>query len=188
MTPINLETDRLRLRPPVPADLERCAELLGDYEVARMLSRVPHPYDLERGRTSLQASVDSWADWKTAGDLGFQIDHEGEMIGGFAFKKLQETPEIGYWLGRPYWGRGFMSEAVGAAIDWLFRNTDHQLVACEAMTENPASLKVAEKLGFREVGQVDCASVSRGTTVPAIRMELTRKDFLNGFDSRQDQA
>ncbi|WP_299809661.1 GNAT family N-acetyltransferase [uncultured Roseibium sp.] len=186
-TPV-IVSERLVLRPPRLEDLDRCAELLGDYEVARMLSRVPHPYDIERGRTSLQASVDSWADWKTAGDLGFQIDHEGEMIGGFAFKKLQETPEIGYWLGRAYWGRGFMSEAVGAAVDWLFRNTDHQLVACETMIGNPASLKVAAKLGFREVAQVDCASLSRGTTVPAIRMELTRTDFLNGFDSRQDQA
>lgn len=162
------------------ADLERCAELLGDYEVARMLSRVPHPYELERGRTSLQASVDRWADWKSAGDLGFQIDHEGEMIGGFAFKKLQETPEIGYWLGRPYWGRGFMSEALGGALAWLFANTDHRLVACEAMTENPASLHLARKQGFRGSDVVDCASVSRGVTVPAIRMELTRTQFLNG--------
>jgi len=183
MTGVEIRTERLVLRPPRLDDLDRCAELLGDYEVAKMLSRVPYPYDLERGRKQLRNAAERWTDWRNATDLGFQIDLDGEMIGGFSFKKLQETPEIGYWLGRPYWGRGIMSEAAGAAIDWLFRNTDHPCVACEAMTENPASLKVAVKLGFREVGSVDCASLSRGETVSAIRTELTRKDFLSGLRS-----
>jgi RimJ/RimL family protein N-acetyltransferase len=180
MTAPVIETARLVLRAPRPEDLPRCAELLGDYEVARMLSRVPHPYDLDLGRQHLERTAERWLSWRQADELGFQIDHEGELIGGLAFKKLRQTPEIGYWLGRNYWGRGFMSEALAAALTWLFRNTDHSLVACEAMTENRASLGVAKKIGFREVGEVGCASLSRGGTVPAIRAELKRTDFLNG--------
>jgi RimJ/RimL family protein N-acetyltransferase len=175
-----LKTERLILRAPRPEDLGRCAELLGDYEVAKMLSRVTYPYDLEQGRAFLALSAKRWTNWQEAEELGFQIDCEGEMIGGVSFKKLRETPEIGYWLGRAYWGKGYMSEAAQAAVAWLFENTDHKVVACEAMTENPASLGVARKLGFREVGEVGCASVSRGCTMPAIRTELTRTDFLNG--------
>ena len=175
-----LKTERLILRAPRPEDLDRCAELLGDYEVAKMLSRVTYPYDLEQGRAFLALSAKRWTNWQEAEELGFQIDCEGEMIGGVSFKKLRETPEIGYWLGRAYWGKGYMSEAAQAAVAWLFENTDHKVVACEAMTENPASLGVARKLGFREVGEVGCASVSRGCTMPAIRTELTRTDFLNG--------
>ncbi|MGX1498023.1 RimJ/RimL family protein N-acetyltransferase [Labrenzia sp. MBR-25] len=179
MLPV-LKTERLILRAPRPEDLGRCAELLGDYEVAKMLSRVTYPYDLEQGRAFLALSAKRWTNWQEAEELGFQIDCEGEMIGGVSFKKLRETPEIGYWLGRAYWGKGYMSEAAQAAVAWLFENTDHKVVACEAMTENPASLGVARKLGFREVGEVGCASVSRGCTMPAIRTELTRTDFLNG--------
>ncbi len=175
-----LETERLVLRAPGPEDVDRCAELLGDYEVSKMLSRVPYPYDIETGRVHLANAAERWQDWRNAEELGFQIDHEGQMIGGLGFKKLRQTPEIGYWLGRPYWGKGFMSEALCAAVSWLFENTGHQIVACEAMTENPASLQVAKKVGFREVGQVDCASVSRGGIVPAIRAEVTQKEFLNG--------
>ncbi|MHA7774615.1 GNAT family N-acetyltransferase [Roseibium sp. M-1] len=178
-TPV-IETGRLVLRAPRLEDLDRCAELLGDYEVAKMLSRVPHPYDLDEGRKKLQNSIARWTDWRQTDDLAFQIDLEGRLIGGFGFKKLRQTPEIGYWLGRPYWGKGYMSEAAQAAVAWLFGNTDHQLIACEAMTENPASLSVAKKIGFREVGEVGCASLSRGGTVPAIRTELTRTEFLNG--------
>ncbi|MEE4010606.1 GNAT family N-acetyltransferase [Roseibium sp. FZY0029] len=179
MLPV-LKTERLILRAPRPEDLDRCAELLGDYEVAKMLSRVTYPYDLEQGRAYLARSAERWFNRQEAEELGFQIERDGEMIGGVSFKKLRETPEIGYWLGRAYWGKGYMSEAAQAAIAWLFENTDHKVVACEAMTENPASLGVARKLGFRVVGEVGCASVSRGCTMPAIRTELTRTDFLNG--------
>jgi len=175
-----IETDRLILRAPCPEDLAACAELLGDYEVAKMLSRVPYPYELEGGRAYLARSVERWQNPAEADEVGFHVDHDGTMIGGMGFKKLQETPEIGYWLGRPYWGKGFMSEAVAAAVTWLFTNTDHERLAGEAMTENAGSLKVLEKLGFRHVGEVGCASVSRGATVPALRMEVTRTEFLNG--------
>ncbi|WP_434053868.1 MAG: GNAT family N-acetyltransferase [Roseibium sp.] len=181
MTAPSIRTRRLILRPPALEDLNRCAALLGDYEVAKMLSRVPYPYDLEQGRQYLEKSVARWEKHETADELGFHVDHEGELIGGLGFKKLQETPEIGYWLGRPYWGRGFMSEALTAAIGWVFDNTAHDLLACEAMTENPASIKVMEKAGFRPVGEVGCESVSRGETLPAIRSEMTRTDFMRGL-------
>ncbi|WP_269584057.1 GNAT family N-acetyltransferase [Roseibium sp. Sym1] len=178
-TPV-IQTERLVLRAPRPEDLDNCVELLADYEVVKMLSRIPYPYDHEAGRSYLSLSVERWRNIEEADELGFHIDHDGQMIGAIGFKTLRETPKIGYWLGRPYWGRGFMSEAVAAAVAWLFRHTGHERLAGEAMTENAGSLKVLEKLGFRRVGEVGCTSVSRGATVPALRMEVTRTEFLNG--------
>ncbi|TYC49336.1 GNAT family N-acetyltransferase [Rhodobacterales bacterium] len=181
MSGVEIQTDRLTLRQPRLEDLDRCAELLGDYEVSKMLSRVPYPYDRDQGRDSLAKAMQGWDDPENADSLTFQINHQGEMIGSLVFKKLQETPEIGYWLGRPYWGKGFMSEAARAALVWLFQNTAHPRVACEAMTDNPGSRMVAQKLGFEEVGDVSCASLSRGASIPALRMEVTRDNFLNGY-------
>ncbi|MEP3430097.1 MAG: GNAT family N-acetyltransferase [Roseibium sp.] len=176
-----IRSERLLLRAPALHDIQECAELLGDYEVAKMLSRVPYPYDLELGKAYLGRASENWNEPHLAEELVFHIDHDGQMFGGLSFKKLQETPEIGYWLGRPYWGKGFMSEAVSAAIGWLFQNTGHACVVSEAMTENPASLKVMEKLGFRVIGEVGCASVSRASTIPGIRTELSRVDYLTGL-------
>ncbi|MEO9527075.1 GNAT family N-acetyltransferase [Roseibium sp.] len=176
-----VRTERLCLTRPRVDDLDRYAELLGDYEVCKMLSRVPYPYDRDEGRARLLGAQDSWRAFEKAEDLTFQIEHQGEVIGCFAFKKLQQTPEIGYWLGSAYWGKGFMSEAARAAMVWLFENTDHTRVACEAMIDNPASIRLAEKIGFRKVAEVGCASVSRGGTVPAVRAEITREEFLNGL-------
>lgn len=176
-----IETERLVLRQPVPEDLDQCAELLGDYDVARMLSRVPYPYDLDSGRIHLEKATANWSAPEPADELSFHIDHDGQMVGCVSLKKLQPAPEFGYWLGKPFWGKGYMSEAVQAVTSWLFENTGHSVLAGEAMADNPASLKVMQKIGFRVAGEVGCASVSRGTTVPAIRVELRRSEFLAGL-------
>ncbi|MEG9883629.1 MAG: GNAT family N-acetyltransferase [Hyphomicrobiales bacterium] len=181
MTAPLIETERLVLRGPRPEDLDRCAELLDDYDVAKMLARVSYPYDLETGKAFLAKAAENWADRAQADGLVFCIDHDGRMVGCLGFDKLRKTPQLGYWLGRPFWGRGFMSEAVRAAIGWFFQNTDHALLTSEAMAENPASLKVMEKLGFRAVGEGECFSLARRATVPAIRTELPREDFVKSL-------
>jgi RimJ/RimL family protein N-acetyltransferase len=177
MTDTVIRTQRLELRKPHAGDLDRCAELLGDYEVARMLSQVPHPYDLDKGRAFLSGAVRSWKNWPAAPEISFMIQHEGELIGGVSFKALHETPEIGYWLGRSYWGRGFISEAIGAAIAWLFRNTEHEILLGMAMEENARSIKAMAKCGFEAVGRGASLSLARGDYVPDVVMKLTRNAF-----------
>jgi len=180
MIPSEIRTARLVLRPPRPEDLGTCAELLGDYEVATMLSRVPYPYDLEAGRTFLERAAKSWKAPDTANELPFHIDHSGQMIGGLSFRTLQETPRIGYWLGRPYWGHGFMSEAVRAALEWLFHTTGHTRLVSEAMKTNAASLAIMMKMGFRQVGEGLCDSAAHSGPVLSVETELTRADFMTG--------
>ncbi|MFN3129663.1 GNAT family N-acetyltransferase [Roseibium sp.] len=180
MIPSEIRTRRLVLRPPRRDDLNACAALLGDYEVVKMLSRVPYPYDLEGGRAFLDRAAASWKAPEQADELPFHIDHDGQMIGAVGFRKLQETPRIGYWLGQPHWGQGFMSEAVLAALQWLFRTTGHNRVVSEAMKTNAASLAVMNKMGFRQVGESLCDSAARSGPVPALQTELMRADFTTG--------
>jgi len=172
MTPV-IETARLTLRSPDEGDLERIVDLIGDYDVSSMLSRVPHPYTQDDGRAWLARSAAP----EKHGEWVFAIDDGSGLVGAVSFRELHKTPVIGYWLGRWYWGRGYMSEAVSAALDWLFRETDHDTVVGEAMNENPASLKVQEKLGFTVVGESSCESRARGEARPATRMELKRVNF-----------
>lgn len=178
MTFAAITTDRLTLRAVEDRDLQSIASLLGDYEVAKMLSRVPHPYDLEAGKAWIASAKQRGLNWKTADELPFVVDHEDDLIGCVSFRALQQTPQIGYWLGRPYWGNGFMSEAVIAAVDWIFRHTDHERVVSEAMDENAGSLRVMTKAGFKVLGETTCASIARGCELPAIRTEVRRADFM----------
>ncbi|EFO32951.1 acetyltransferase [Roseibium sp. TrichSKD4] len=177
MTNTQIKTQRLVLRQPRASDIQMIAQHLGDYEVAKMLARVPYPYDLETGRQRLQKIIEWWEKPSSAPELVFHVDHKGQMIGSVSFKALHETPEIGYWLGRPHWGQGMMSEAVAAAIDWLFQTTDHEMVLGTAMEENTNSLNVLTKCGFEAIGRSASMSLARGDYVPDIVMKLTRNAF-----------
>lgn len=163
-------------------DLGALVELLGDYEVAKMLARVPHPYNREGGRALLETAVARTDNWPAADEVPFHVDLNGAMIGCVSFRALQQTPHIGYWLGRPYWGNGYMSEAVAAAAGWLFLETDHDRVISDVLIDNPASLKVMEKVGFRRTGESSCPSAARGCDMPAITTELVRADFVAATD------
>lgn len=172
-------TERLVLRPPLASDLSEIARFLSDYEVVKNLSRVPYPYDLEAGRAWLAAADRGWHDPDQMEDLSAMITLDGNLAGCISLKSLQLNPEIGYWLGRDYWGRGLMSEAAGAMVSWFFANTGHDVLAGEAMADNAASLKVLTKAGFKVTGNAVCNSLSRGCGVPAIRTEIRRQDLMN---------
>ncbi|WP_150525283.1 GNAT family N-acetyltransferase [Roseibium sediminis] len=177
MTNVQIRTERLVLRQPKASDIQKYEEWLGDFEVSRMLAQVPYPYDMEAGKKRLRQVMEWWEKPSTAPELVFHIDYKGQMIGAVSFKALHETPDIGYWLGRPFWGQGFISEAVAAAIDWLFQTTDHEMVFGTAMEENENSINVLTKCGFEMIGRSASMSLARGDFVPDIVMKLTRNTF-----------
>ncbi|SDU47943.1 GNAT family N-acetyltransferase [Stappia sp. ES.058] len=166
-----VQTPRLTLRLPGDPDIDRLVLLANDIEVARMLERMPHPYSRSDGEAWLAG---------IGGDPGradFAIDDGSGLIGGLSLRGLDETPVIGYWLGRPYWGRGYMSEAAAAALGWLFDNHAASAVEARAITENAASLKVLAKVGFEDAGAAECASAACDESQPARRCLLDRDTF-----------
>lgn len=169
-----LRTARLTLRAPDDSDIDRVVELAGDFEVSKMLAVVPHPYE-RRHAVEWLAHIRA-TDGKD--EQAFAIDDGDGLIGAISFRKLRETPRIGYWLGRPFWGRGYMSEAAHAALTWLFSSFDTNVVEAEAMAENPASIAVLRKLGFEETASGSCASEARGGAMPSLILRLERNTFL----------
>lgn len=169
-----LKTARLILRAPCEADIDRLEELAGDYEVSKMLAVVPHPYERHHAIEWIQHVLSS----NDRDEKAFAIDDGNGLIGVISFRQLQDTPRIGYWLGRPYWGNGYMSEAAHAALTWLFSNVDVDAVEAEAMLENPASIAVLRKFGFEETASGHCASQARGEQIPSLRLRLERNGFL----------
>ncbi len=103
---LEIKTDRLLLRPLGPADAPALVPLIGDYEVSRWLSVVPHPYTLADGETFVR---------EIAGPWDRAITLAGELIGVVGI-----SGGLGYWLGRPFWGHGYMSEAAAALVGAWF--------------------------------------------------------------------
>lgn len=147
----HVESPRLRLRGPCERHLPRLAELANDYDVVKMTGSMPYPYGIEDARTLLNRAATLDPDREAL----FVVEQDEAPLGVLSF-----TPgpfgrcEIGYWLGRPYWGRGLATEAVRAALDWAATDWRKKLVVACHSADNPASGQVLINAGFLYTGDV----------------------------------
>jgi RimJ/RimL family protein N-acetyltransferase len=138
-----LATARLVLRAPRRSDVKAIAALANDRRVAANTARIPHPYAVEDAEQFI-AAVN-----KRDGEACFAVTLDGAPIGVCSIDLREDGPELGYWLGVPYWGRGFATEAARALIDHAFGDLDHDTLISGARVNSPASRRVLEKCGFQ---------------------------------------
>jgi RimJ/RimL family protein N-acetyltransferase len=138
-----LATARLVLRAPRRSDIKAIAALANDLRIAANTARIPHPYAVEDAEQFI-ASVN-----KREGEACFAVTLDGAPIGVCSVDLREDGPEMGYWLGVPFWGRGFATEAVRALIDHAFGDLEHETLISGARVNNPASRRVLEKCGFQ---------------------------------------
>ena len=123
-TSVVIETARLRLRLLRDDDLADLVALIGNWEVARWVSSVPHPHSEADGREWIEMVQ---KDHATGCPRRFAValKENDRIIGGVGLDGDTGTetdePALGYWLGQPYWGKGYGREAVAAVIDYGFR-------------------------------------------------------------------
>jgi len=166
-----LKTERLVLRAPRPDDAKAIASLINDRRIAENTARIPHPYSLADAHAFL-AQVN-----RDACEHAFLITlTDGTIIGGCGIHVLSGgDPELGYWIGVPYWGRGYVTEAARVLIDHAFGALGYERLTSRARVSNPASSRVLEKCGFQWSGvaliriralkssaPVDCFRLDRG--------------------------
>ena len=174
MGPLRTEvrTPRLTLRTPRAEDAVVIATRINDFDVVRNLSRVPFPYTLADAEGFLglvaaknadleQSFAIEHADFGLIGIIGFHLDETAELA----------LPEIGYWLGRTFWGRGFATEAARALLRWASESWGKRAVMSGHFADNPASGAVLAKAGFLYTGEVRRrTSLARGVEVPTRMM------------------
>ncbi|HWL53502.1 MAG TPA: GNAT family N-acetyltransferase [Chthoniobacteraceae bacterium] len=148
-----LQTERLALRPLVLEDARALTALAGAPEIAATTLRIPHPYPRAEARRFIKTQESLFLSDRGA-TFAIEDGTTGELYGcvGFGCENEHRRAELGYWIGLPYWGRGYATEAArkivayGFAIWKLHRITAHHFVS------NPASGRVLEKLGMKREG------------------------------------
>lgn len=158
-----LETQRLVLRPLAMADAGPMTPLADDPAVSRMTTAIPHPF----AQADAEGFIDRIQHADPARHRVFAVErHDGVFMGVLGLHPNNEpATELGYWLGRPYWGAGYMTEAVAAALSWAARNWGRRALTSGHFADNPASGGVLVKSGFLYTGQVEPRySVARGET------------------------
>jgi len=144
-----IETARLVLRPYGRADLPFIPALIGDWEVARWLSRAPYPYTDKDARDWLGLSR-RIRFWRRGLPLVLVRREDGAVMGGVGVSF--EDNEVGYWLGRPFWGNGYATEAVIGVIETSFSRHGLGHLWAGVMQGNARSCRVLEKAGFERKG------------------------------------
>lgn len=159
-----LETLRLTLRPFRRADAALFAQLAGDWGVASMTSDIPYPF------TEKQA-----LGWLTPvrGEVRFAIERDEQLIGGVGFyRRPSGAAELGFWLGRPWWGSGYATEAAQAVVRLGFGKHGVPGFTSAHFVDNPASGRVLAKLGFETAGRGWIGCAARGHDVEALTFWL----------------
>ncbi|MEE4349347.1 MAG: GNAT family protein [Pacificimonas sp.] len=174
-------TERLFLRPLWPEDADALAEKLSVRDVAWNLGSVPIPYARKDAEAKIAAD---WAAWPMKVSLAIFLRTEDgpAYVGGIGFDRhseLKGLPEMGYWIAKPYWGRGIAAEAGEAVLEHAFLAWQLPVIGAGHYFDNPASGRVLGKLGFRATGEILAyPSVPRGCDVDSVEYQLTRTDWL----------
>jgi len=159
-----IETDRLRMRALRGDDLTDLVALINNWETARWVSSVPHPYAEADGRAWI-ARVQR--DHATGRPLRFAIASRecDRLIGGIGLDGStgdeSEEPALGYWVGQPHWGNGYAREAVAAVIEYGLRTLGMATIRAYTDPSNLASQKVLLRCGLEQVGEIELIRPTR---------------------------
>ena len=172
-----LETRRLWLRWPRLADVQAIVRLAGEKAVAEMTALIPHPYSERDAEHFVFETRRANANGE---GLTLAITPKGKpkaVIGrvGIAPGLGSGEAHLGYWLGRPFWNRGYATEAARALVDAFFTYTPAAELASSARVVNPASRRVLEKCGFAFQGSGLKEFRARGGLVPVDHFRLDRR-------------
>jgi RimJ/RimL family protein N-acetyltransferase len=165
-----LASARLRLRAPRREDAPAIAALANDRRIAENTARIPHPYTLADAEGFLRYLEESET------EIAFAITLADDALIGICGlrTKPRKSPEIGYWLGAPYWGHGYATEAARAVIDHAFEDLGLERLEAGARVSNPASRRVLEKCGFQWSGVVLLRIHAIASSAPVDRFRLDR--------------
>ena len=181
-TPI--KTERLLLRPLRPGDAEALHRLVNDWAVVRNLSRLPFPYPRELADEWI-ASTAREIEAGRGYHLAIAGPEEGSELVGCIGVRLDLKPRVGnlgYWIGRRFWGHGVATEAAARFARWALANLDLDRLEAHVAIDNPASSAVLRRAGFNETGRGEEAFLARGGRHPVLNFEATRDDLFPASD------
>lgn len=170
---MHLHLDRCEIRDWRREDAVALVRHANDRDVSRNLrDEFPFPYT--------DRDAEEWIRFATGEGRGavFAIAVAGEAAGGIGLRPgidiNRRTAEIGFWLGKAHWGRGIMTEAVTAVTRHVFDHMELDRVFAAVFEDNPASMRVLEKAGYRREGRMRRSAVKDGRSLDQILFAAVR--------------
>ena len=170
LLPGRIKTKRLVLRAPIRGDVPELVRLADNKTIAERLARLPSPYT----RADAIGFVEIFA--QRPDERPYAITRDDHLIGiiGLSFAP-GKPPALGYWLGEPFWGKGYMTEAARALIEAAHQTGGFEFIEARALADNLGSLKVLEKSGFSRTGKAKSeAAATLGKPIVLLTLKRPR--------------
>jgi RimJ/RimL family protein N-acetyltransferase len=172
-----LRTERLTLRPFEDSDAPAVQRLAGAYEVALNTLSVPHPYPDGAAEQWIASQREEFAKDTLH---NFAAVADGELVGSIGLMmKGDAIAEIGYWIGVPYWGRGYATEAAAELVRYGFETCNLHRIYAGYYARNAASGRVMEKLGMKYEGTLRQHVCKWGVYLDVVYYGLLRDEWLS---------
>ena len=173
-----VETQRLVLRPLGLDDARDVQALAGDFAIADTTARIPHPYEDGMAEAWIAGLAEALRPHSES-VFGIEEGASGRFIGtvGLVSPGEDGDAELGYWIGRPYWNRGFATEAARVVVDFGFEFVGCARLHANHFSRNPASGRVLQKLGFRHGGPRRNFEIAPGRIEDVELYALAKKEW-----------
>ena len=183
----DIKTDRLKLRPLTGSFAKDFAALVADRDICRMTGTFPYPFP----QRSVEGLLDIFIARGVSGKAyHWAVTHQGRFVGVIGIDRTNKGWFLGYWLGKPFWGRGFATEIVGALVSHIRTHDPKAAILASVFTDNPASDRVLCKAGFARSEQIsEGYSLARDRKVPLwqYRYKAEAKTGAGKLKTRMDQ-
>lgn len=144
-----IDTERLILSQLEEKDIPFIVEFLQHRIFSDLTSNIPYPYTEEDATFWLKMSKDAFEN-KTGFTFGIR-NKEGQLIGAIGLHdRDDDKAELGYWIGIPYWNKGYVTEAAKAIVNFGFEELELNKIYATHLIHNPASGKIMEKIGMEK--------------------------------------
>jgi ribosomal-protein-alanine N-acetyltransferase len=153
MNQSEIETPRLLLRPLMKQDAGDVQALAGNENVSQTTLNIPHPYKTSTAVKWISTHADAWKN-RTGVTCAIVEKSSNDLVGVVSLVNIVDgNAELGYWIGEPYWNRGYCSEAAKSLVQFAFEKLAVKNIVAEHLSSNPASGRVMQKLGMQHLSQ-----------------------------------
>ena len=184
MPSLPFQTPRLTLRPYTLTDVPALVPLIGAREVAATTLRIPHPYteDIARGFIALAEKDEANGQCVRR---AITLRQTGALCGGVGLQIESEhrRAELGYWIGVPYWGKGYATEAAITMVKYGFETLALQRIFASYVPRNVASGRVLQKIGMRHEGYLRAHILKWGEFLDLEMFGMLAADWKSGPDN-----
>jgi len=185
----NIKTNRLALRPFELSDAPDVQKLAGDFEIADTTLLIPHPYEDGIAEEWIQSHTEKFTDGREF-IFAIVIYESSKLIGsiGLTVDLDHDRAELGYWIGKQFWNKGFATEAAQAMLRFGFDELKMQRIHAHCLTRNSASTKVLQKIGMRHEGRLRNHIKKWGKLEDIEMYGILKHEYQSGYAVKKSES